>query len=175
MRLLILSATVLAAAVPPADAGPFRRARPASSSCPGGSCPAPVAFPAAPAAACPGGVCPVPAVTPAVTSPADGTDALDEVNALRAARGLRPYLRDAGLTEGARRLAAARAERRLFGHTPNDFAYLPAGSSAACTGCAAYPPGYGWLSCAVYDGYTYAGAAWVMGSDGRRYMHLVLR
>jgi hypothetical protein len=103
----------------------------------------------------------------------DGSDALDEVNALRARRGLRPYVRDPNLTEGARRLAAARAAGRVFGHLANDFALIP--GPAACTGCAAYPPSYGWMSCAVYDSYTYAGAAWVMGADGKRYMHLVCR
>lgn len=170
MRLLILSAVVLAATIPPADAGPFRRARPAApSSCSGGSCPAPVAFPAAPPAACPGGVCEVAAVS------ADGTDALAEVNAKRAARGLPPYLPDPALTAAARAAAGARAARGLFGHTVNDFQFLPPGATAAAAGCAAYPDSYGWMSCAVYDRYRFAGAAWVRGADGRRFMHLFVR
>lgn len=115
---------------------------------------------------------------PAAAQPPAAVDGLDEVNAKRAARGLRPYVRDPLLTEGAARLAAARAARLQFGHFTGgagDFAYLPPGARAAATGCAAYPPGYGWMSCATYDGYTFAGAAWVMGADGRRYMHLVVR
>ena len=102
-------------------------------------------------------------------------DGLDEVNALRASRGLRPYVRDEGLMQAARSCAAFRAANGLFGHTGNDFAFLPAGSSAATAGCAAYPASFGWMSCCVYEGYTYAGAAWVTGRDGRRYMHLYLR
>jgi hypothetical protein len=31
------------------------------------------------------------------------------------------------------------------------------------------------MSCCVYENYTYAGAAWVSGRDGRRYMHLFVR
>lgn len=148
---------------------------------------------------CVNGTCPAPLLVPVVPSKLDtapfpkqlppnlkssieesdgAVDALHEVNAKRAARGLRPYIRDDGLTEGARRLALARARSRIFGHvTTNggDFAYLPAGARADVAGCAAYPPEYGWLSCAIYDNYTYAGAAWVMGSDGKRYMHLFAR
>lgn len=102
-------------------------------------------------------------------------DGLDEVNAKRAARGLRPFIRDEGLVQAARACAAHRAAYGLFGHTSNDFAFIPAGSSASSTGCAAYPASYGWMSCCTYDNYTYAGAAWVTGSDGRRYMHLYVR
>jgi hypothetical protein len=102
-------------------------------------------------------------------------DGLDEVNAKRAARGLRPFIRDAGLTQAASACAAFRAERGLFGHTSNDFAFLPPGATAASTGCAAYPASYGWMSCCVYEGYAFAGAAWVTGRDGRRYMHLLVR
>jgi hypothetical protein len=99
-------------------------------------------------------------------------DGLDEVNAKRAARGLRPYLRDPGLTQAAMACAQYRATYGIFGHTSNDFAF---GGGAASTGCAAYPPSYGWMSCCTYDNYTYAGAAYVTGRDGRRYMHLFVR
>lgn len=107
-----------------------------------------------------------------------GDDALAEVNAKRAAKGLRPYLRDEGLTVAARAAAAFRAARLMFGHTTGgrgDFQFLPPGVHAASAGCAAYPPSFGWMSCDVYDNYTYAGAAWVMGRDGKRYCHIFVR
>ncbi len=102
-------------------------------------------------------------------------DALDEVNATRAARGLSPFIRDEGLTAAARGAADYRAANLIAGHTSNDFAYVPSGSSATSAGCAAWEPGLGWGSCCTYDNYTYAGAAVAMGRDGRRYMHLYVR
>jgi hypothetical protein len=102
-------------------------------------------------------------------------EALDEVNATRAARGLRPYIRDANLTSAATSCAEFRAARLIAGHTSNDFAALPPGTSATSAGCAAWEPGFGWGSCCTYEGYTYAGAAYAMGRDGRRYMHLFVR
>lgn len=179
MRLIaVLALVALSAAV--ADAGPLRRGRAATyqqqsyryeaSSCATGSCPAPASF--APAANCPGGVCPLPAAAGA----GDGAeDALAQVNAQRAARGLRPYLRDEGLFQAARGAAAFRARHRLFGHTSSDFAFLPPGVSAAAAGCAAYPQSYGFMACAVYENYTFAGAAWVPGGDGKMYCHLFVR
>jgi uncharacterized protein YkwD len=119
--------------------------------------------------------------TPSVVVPAGATesglegDGLDEVNAQRARRGLRPFVRDEGLTQAARACAGFRANHGLFGHTSNDFAFVPAGSYASSAGCAAYPASYGWMSCCVYENYTYAGAAWVTGRDGKRYMHLFVR
>jgi hypothetical protein len=110
----------------------------------------------------------------AVVSSIEG-DGLDEVNAKRAARGLRPFIRDEGLMQAARSCAAYRAQYGLFGHTSNDFGFVPAGSAASSAGCAAYPAGYGWMSCCTFDNYTYAGAAYVTGRDGRRYMHLFVR
>lgn len=102
-------------------------------------------------------------------------DALDEVNATRTARGLRPFLRDANLAAAATVCAEFRAARLIAGHTANDYAALPPGASAAATGCAAWAPGLGWGSCCTYEGYTYAGAAYATGRDGRRYMHLFVR
>ena len=102
-------------------------------------------------------------------------DALDELNAQRAQRGLRPYIRDENLTRGAQAAANARAAALLFEHTDNDFRYLPAGTSAAAAGCAAYPASYGFIACAMYENWTYAGAAFAMGRDGKRYCHLFVR
>jgi hypothetical protein len=102
-------------------------------------------------------------------------DALDEVNATRAARGLRPYIRDENLTAAAAGCAEFRAARLMAGHTSNDFAALPAGTTASASGCAAWPVGMGWGSCCTYEGYTYAGASYTMGRDGNRYMHLFVR
>src|SRR6478736_2296649 len=102
---------------------------------------------------------------------ADG-DGLAEVNALRASRGLRPFLRDEGLTKAAQLSSQFRAQHALFGHTSNDFAFVPAGVRCDATGCAAYPASYGWMICCTNDPYTSAGAYWSDGRDGKRYMHL---
>ncbi len=101
-------------------------------------------------------------------------DALAAVNATRAQRGLRAYLRDDGLTAGALRIAAHRAERRMYGHTANDFNFLE-GCTATVGGCAGATPDWGWLACATYENWTYCGAAWVLGSDGRLYCHAFYR
>lgn len=175
----LFAVLALVLALTDADAGPFRRrAQPAHQPA---YRPVGQSYPTAPSApgveyvsnytpaAAPG--------TPLTIEPGDGSvgDGLDEVNAKRSARGLRPFARDEGLTQAARACAAFRAERGLFGHTSNDFAFVPPGASAASAGCAAYPAGYGWMSCCTYDNYTSAGAAWVTGRDGRRYMHLFVR
>jgi hypothetical protein len=94
---------------------------------------------------------------------------------VRAQRGLRPFLRDEELTIAAERAAAFRAALLIAGHTANDFAYLPPGAVARAAGCAAWTPDGGWGSCCTYEPWTYAGAAWRMGRDGRRYMHLYVR
>jgi hypothetical protein len=104
-----------------------------------------------------------------------GKDALTEVNAARAARGLKPFVKDANLTAGAFNVAGFRAARLMAGHTSNDFAGLPEGCTAAAAGCAALEPSWGWGSCCTYENYTHAGAAWAMGRDGRRYMQLFVR
>ena len=102
-------------------------------------------------------------------------DALDEVNALRAARGLPAYEYDPDLTGGAWACASLRAQYLCSGHTANDFAALPAGSFASAAGCAAWSPEYGWGSCCTYENCRYAGAAWAWGRDGRRYMSIFVR
>lgn len=103
-------------------------------------------------------------------------EALDEVNAERAKRGLQPYIVDPLLTQAAKEAASRRASKFIHGHLPEgDFSCLPSGGHATAAGCGALEPSWGWGSCCTYDSYTYAGAAWVMGSDGRRYMHLFVR
>lgn len=119
------------------------------------------------------------AATAAAVTTASATahqdDALAEVNAERAKRGLRPFLPDPLLNQAARMCASIRASKRIEGHLPNDFSYLPSGTSARSAGCGALEPSWGWGTCCTYDNYTYAGAAWVMGADGKRYMHLFVR
>lgn len=115
-----------------------------------------------------------------VVTPRDNRDdALGEVNAKRATRGLRPYIRDEGLTQAARAAARYRADRLMFGHVADtnlgDFRFLPPGVKAASAGCAAYPAHMGWLSCDIWEANTYAGAAWALGRDGKRYMHIFVR
>ena len=107
--------------------------------------------------------------------PAFGADALDEVNAARAKRGLPAFVRDPGLGQAAESCAKFRAERLIKGHTNNDFQFLPAGTTAGAAGCAALTPDWLWQSCCTYDRYRFAGAAVVMGRDGRRYMQLFVR
>jgi hypothetical protein len=139
---------------------------------PAGSVAIPKAMPSAKSCVC-GAGCTCPAgACPAQCPVVSGDDALTVLNAQRASRGLRPYIRDAGLTVAAEAAAAFRAAHRLFGHTDNDFRFLPAGVRAHAAGCAAYPREYGFMACACYENWTHAGAAWVQGADGRYYCHL---
>lgn len=149
------SLILLALSSASADGGPFRnRLRPVVV-----TYPAPVAT-----------AKPVPITTTAATG-----SALDEVNATRAARRLPPFKFDANLTLAAEGCAKYRAANLIEGHTRNDFAYLPAGVFAPAAGCAAWPPQYGWGACCTYENWTYAGAAIVIGRDGKRYMHIFVR
>lgn len=119
-----------------------------------------------------------PSTGPVYTGPSAATPAkesLAEVNRERARRGLRPFIFDAGLTQGALNLASFRANVLCGGHARSDFAGLPAGAHAAAGGCGALAPSWGWGTCATYDNYTYAGAAFAWGRDGKRYMHLFVR
>ncbi len=102
-------------------------------------------------------------------------DALESVNAARARRGLRPFVKDDKLTLAAAGCADFRAARLIAGHTSNDFTALPPGGNASASGCAAWEPYMGWGACCTYDNYTYAGAAVAIGRDGKRYMHLFVR
>ncbi|HVJ81253.1 MAG TPA: hypothetical protein VNC50_09310 [Planctomycetia bacterium] len=99
-------------------------------------------------------------------------DALKELNAARAARGLPAYIFDAGLTAAAKGCADHRASYLIAGHSSNDFGFLPSGVSAGAAGCAAWTPDWGWGSCCSYENWQYAGAAVAYGRDGRRYMQL---
>lgn len=101
-----------------------------------------------------------------------GHDALAEVNAARAAKGLPAFQRDDGLTTAAMNAAVYRAERLIEGHTRNDFDFLPDGVHADAAGCAAWRPADGWGSCCTFERYRRAGAAYAIGRDGRRFMHL---
>lgn len=118
-----------------------------------------------------------PTLTPAaeLETVASAQQVLDEVNATRATRGLPPFILDEDLTRGAMACAVFRAQHRLDGHTANDFGFLPPGAHASAAGCAAWPVGSGWGSCCTYDNYHFAGAAFCVGPDGRRYMHLFVR
>ena len=186
MRYLLLAVLVSVSVVSVADvqAGPPRRGRwvyQSPNACVNGNCSQ--AFVAAPAVPLAPAVSVPPA--PVIASPQKATgqccdDALAEVNATRAQRGLRPYVNDPVLNEAARKCAAWRAARLCEGHCAlpqGDFTFLqpvyPVGSCAG--GCAAWEPSWGWGACATYDNYTYCGAAWAMGRDGKRYMHLFVR
>ena len=106
---------------------------------------------------------------------ADAPDALDEVNVVRVRAGLRPFIRDEGLTKAATGAAMFRAERLIEGHSSNDFAFVPAGSSADAAGCGAMDASWGFRACCTHENWTYAGAASVRGRDGRVYHHLFVR
>jgi hypothetical protein len=103
---------------------------------------------------------------------AEAIDALDEVNAARAQRGLRPFARDANLTAGAMQAATIRAAHRVHGHLANDFNCLPPGTTAAAAGCGVEYAGFGWLACCTYENWQSAGAAKARDSSGRWYFHL---
>lgn len=114
----------------------------------------------------------------ATTTPAStgSNDALAEVNEYRAKRGLPPFQHDPLLTQAALKAAQQRANRGIAGHLPeSDFTCLPPGASADAAGCGALEDSWGWGTCCADDNYSHAGAAWVRGADGRRYMHLFVR
>lgn len=108
------------------------------------------------------------------TFAAEPTDALAELNADRAKRGLFAYERDEGLTQAAAACATYRADRLMSGHTGNDFAFLPAGAHADAAGCAAWADGFG-ACCMHATEYRTAGAAYVVGRNGLRFCQLFVR
>lgn len=105
--------------------------------------------------------------------PTAATDALDQLNAQRAARGLPAYVRDEGLTVAAIACATHRARFRIAGHCMagmGDFVFVPATTTARCAGCSAWPVGLGFGACEAYStAYRFAGAATVIGPDGLAY------
>lgn len=115
------------------------------------------------------------AVAPADAAALKCGDALKEVNRARAQRGLRPFKRSAKLSLAAMGAAKYRAKRLMAGHTANDFRFLPKGGRATAAGCAAWGRHDGWGACCTYENHRYAGAAWAIGRDGRRYMQLFVK
>jgi hypothetical protein len=101
--------------------------------------------------------------------------ALQELNAARARRGLPPYKEDKKLTVAATRAAQYRAAHLIAGHADSDFKFLPQGAFAPVAGCGALDDSWGWATCCMYENWRYAGAAWVRGRDGKRYMHVFCR
>jgi hypothetical protein len=73
-------------------------------------------------------------------------DAIDEVNARRASKGLRPFISDPTLAKAALACARHRAANLIRGHC-NDFSFVPAGYPHGPAGCACWEPGTGWGSC----------------------------
>jgi len=159
--------------------------------------PAPVAKPTT---GCPDGNCPVRLVSNSVVTNcpcgvacacvncACDTNALKEVNAARAARGLSPYLQDDGLTAGAKACAEYRAANRIYSHTNDDMSFLPPGvmqwgppdrngmrQGLVHGGTNDYSTGTpGFKACCMFDNYTHAGA-WTVVKDGRCYHQILVR
>jgi hypothetical protein len=164
MKRVLLILALLVVLIWPDPAG--ARGRRHRGSCSGGGCPSAGALIGEPVAA---------VAEETAAELAEERDALDEVNAARAARGLPPYVRDQGLATAALGAARWRAARLVEGHTANDFGFLPAGSSARAAGCAAWPQQMGFGSCCMYERWHYAGAAWVIGRNRLRYCHIFVR
>jgi hypothetical protein len=102
--------------------------------------------------------------------------ALSVLNADRASRGLHAYAEDPLLTHAAVAAATFRAERGIEGHTGNDFQFLPAGAYSPAAGCACWANDGSFGACCMHDTqWRYAGAATVIGRDGRAYHHLFVR
>ena len=107
--------------------------------------------------------------------PGQPHDAMAELNAIRRSHGLRPFIRDDGLTRGALHVAKWRADRLIKGHTGNDMAGLPRGVRADAAGCAAVSAFWGFMACCDDENWRYAGAATCRGPDGRFYHQLFVR
>lgn len=79
---------------------------------------------------------PLPVAVEASAGEPQATEAMAEVNAARAKRGLPAFQRDDGLTTGALACATYRARRGIKGHY-RDFFFLPEGTTAKASGCGA--------------------------------------
>lgn len=113
-----------------------------------------------------------------VTPPGAEGDALAEVNEARRLEGLPPFRLDPALAAAAMDCARFRAARGITGHVGgpmSDHAFCRYGSMAASCGAGGMEPAWGWRTCCTYEGYTYAGAAWVTGAGGVRYMSLFVK
>jgi hypothetical protein len=106
-------------------------------------------------------------------------DGLDTVNRQRASKGLKPFIRDEAMSQGAAKIADYRAANLISGHVRGnrgDFAFLPPGARATAGGAGAWPMDIvnilHWGTCCSDENWTYAGAASAMGRDGKLYMHL---
>lgn len=115
--------------------------------------------------------------------------ALTAVNQRRAARGLRPYILDPNLASGALGAARYRAQHGIVAHAANEYSFL-------APGVMQWGPPDRWgvrvglihggtndfdsmgptfMTCAMLDNYTYAGAATVRGADGRYFHQIFVR
>ena len=106
--------------------------------------------------------------------PNTAVDAMADVNARRAAAGLKPFILDPELMEAAKNAASCRASILCTGHLQNDYAAGGPGYPASVSGCGVMQYGM-FLSCGSEDRKTYAGAAKALGKDGRWYCHLFVR
>ena len=128
----------------------------------------------------PGEPCPVPSA-PKLLVPAPGQhsqgDALDELNWQRARAGRYPFIRDDGLTQAALNAASYRASRGIVGHTRGgmgDFRFVPPGAFTMAGGAGVSNGPF--TACREDEsGWTYAGAASVMGANGLVYHQLFVR
>ena len=104
------------------------------------------------------------------------TSAMQCLNAQRARLGLPPFAEDPALTAGAQACANARAQRCQFGHTVNDFGFLPPGAYADSGGAGCWDSYFGFMACGNDSRqHRVAGAGWARGPDGRVYCTLFVR
>lgn len=97
-------------------------------------------------------------------------DGFDEVQEWRRRTGLPLFKEDPKMTKFAKMKASFRAERNLQNsHTG------PKPQAGWVEGTGEAKPMWGWLTCAIEDDYTHAGAGLVVGSNGVRYMVFVGR
>lgn len=96
--------------------------------------------------------------------------AMDEVNHWRTQNGLRPFVESPELTRFAQEKAEWRAAR--LAQNGHQGPPCPAGCRE---GCGEATPEWGWLTCCQEESGEVAGAGVAIGSDGQRYMVLVVR